>query len=49
MIGYDYGICSVCGLPMVADDDGDIDLHTGPDGVEDIHAECCAECNGGES
>lgn len=40
--GENYGLCPICGEPMVTDGNGDIDLHTWVvDGVADVHAECC--------
>lgn len=35
-------VCNVCGRPFT--DEEWTDRHDGPDG-EDIHAECCAQCN----
>jgi hypothetical protein len=39
----DYGLCPVCGEPMVFADDEDVDLHSMPDGT-DCHADCCPVC-----
>jgi len=42
MTRKDYGLCPICGEPMVFEDDEDVDLHTWTeDGTSDVHAECC--------
>jgi len=39
---YDYGVCRMCGMPMIYDRMSD----ERPHGNDQWHPECCPECNG---